>query len=602
MALKQTANRWVFFLGNLFYLIPLFYFGFSAWLLVFIHQHNYNDIKSWFTSNVPGIYNPVDFFSRCFTNDWYESLSRYHYFILTAIGCSAIIYLVFYKRVLSFLTRFIRSIVRLCKLLAECYSSMPRSQKTIFWVFMCGLLVYRLFWYFNFPVYIDELCSYQLYANAGPLVSMTVFPTTNNHIFYNTCSSFICYFLPGDQSTVSIRFLSMAGDLFLFSSLFLFLKRYAGFQKTCFVVIGVAFTYLLSYYNWQGRGYQWQEITGVLSLFSGGAWFFYSRHRYRFGKEIFVISSIAGFYINPVYLYHHLALCILFLFLFLKSRDTKGAMIFLFFNLIIGLMVLLLYLPVIIASNPASVAGNPYIFSDATVDQLFGKWPSGIALVNYVTHIGQAGIYIVGAFLVAITWYCIRNKSQKLLSFGISYTWALLLSLLILTLFTRSLPIERGLCFTVLICGMIFHSFLYDVLSSWSRHSASVIIGILLIKLVFTVRPLYWEKYNVKQLVPVKKTERGLSVIGYIYSFHPKTWQVNGSDFYYMYIKDFLSKKHDPGVVNFGQQETGADVILTSTSFLPIVDSSKYQFLLTDSTNYGALPVAIYLKKKGVNQ
>ncbi|RTQ45655.1 hypothetical protein EJV47_24510 [Hymenobacter gummosus] len=220
------------------------------------------------------------------------------------------------------------------------------------------LTLVRLYYLLHYPLYGDEVVSYQYFVRPGVLAATSFYPIPNNHILYSA----LCWLssqLSGNiywTMRVPTFLLGTAGS----AVVGLLLLRRVGYRAALLTTLLFGFFPYALFQSAVGRGYLLLALCGQLGFVAAVA-LLRGTARPRLAWAALVLSSLAGLYAMPTYL-------LLFASLFgalglaaLGRRDGPGLLRLTLAGLLTGLLTVLLYAPVLVVSGPAALFGNDYV-------------------------------------------------------------------------------------------------------------------------------------------------------------------------------------------------------------------------------------------------
>ena len=546
--------------GAVLFCIPVVYLVYSFVIVLLIGKYDYAAIMRWYTTNWPDAFDTDTVAGSCFTPQWYAGVRGHAMAWEGAILALLAFYLWNGRRVWSFLKGLLQETWRGLGAMAAVYAGSTRREKGILWALLGVILAYRLYFLLRFPLHTDEVCSYIYFVRQGLFITTTGYPLPNNHVLYNlTC--LLLSKLPFLTPRLVMRLPSLAGDLFLWFGLFCVFRKWGGFLRAITVVAGVAFCYMIAYYAVQGRGYQWQELCTVAGLLGLRAWIFSENGRgERAGRAFFIVSSIAGFFLNPLYIYPFLTLLLLAGWGLIRGKDDRRLWVFAGAVLVIVLTTVVLYLPMILCYSWEGLAGNKYIVGRPLSIQT----DRPVTIMEYIFNYGVPGIFVAGGALVLCCWLYARGRLRgALYSYSLLYFVGALVALALITWWKALYPVERSLCYWVLLANIIFVNVVYDVLKNYGGRRAGLLIALFLfVKIAGSVRLLYLDKYAIRNKDMVRMFYTLEDEFDALARLHPATWQITDSnDYYSMYIRLYLMERPGLGKVVFSREAAMGDVI-----------------------------------------
>jgi hypothetical protein len=585
--------------GGLF-LVPLLYLLLSLAILALVATRSYESILSWYSTWRPDGLDVRAFATRCFTPRWYEWLRANRLPLMAVIGVVLILYLLYSRRVWYFLQALLGDIAKVMRFMVRTFMELNGWQRGWLLLLFMGIGVYRIYFFFAFPLHPDELYSYLFFVRQGFLVSATSYPLPNNHMLYNILCSF-----PGKLSWLSpkavMRLPNMAGDLLLLYSIFCLFSRRAGFGRAIGIVAGVAFSYLIAYYSVQGRGYEWQNICALAGGLACWKCFMSEDRHLRKGYALFVVSSVAGFYINPSFLYPFTALALMSVYFSLRRRDYRTLFIFSRAVLLTGVLVFIFYLPLVLGSSWRALAEGTH--DKRWVD--YGGLIDHIADLAYdfktIAYLGRPGFWLLCG-LVVLFGYLYRSGKLRgaFYDYSVAYFVCAAVALAFWSVATLQYPMDRTLCFLALAMYLFFLNACYDLLEAWTGRWAPWAFGCLLVvRALGSLRGLYWEPDSVgvrPEAVNYRILERDLDSLDRL---SPASWQITRSDDYYsMYVRLHLIDRGKEGRVIFERGRAVGEVIFWPVSYPAVIPVEEYRLWGDKRMTVEAKSLDIYVLKR----
>jgi hypothetical protein len=581
------------------FIVPIFYLLFSLAILAVVGRTPYESILGWYSARRPDAFDAATLSAHCFTLRWYEWLRAYRLPVMAGIAGILTLYLLYSRRVWRCLQGLEEDMGRIGRFMIRTFSESGSRQKGLLLALFAGILTYRLYFFFAFPLHPDEACSYLFFARQGFFVAATSYPLPNNHIFFNIICSVLSK-LPWLSPKAVMRLPSLVGDLVLLYAIFCLFRRWDGFQRAIGVLAGVAFCYYTSYYAVQGRGYELQEICALVTGLAGWECFCGRNRHLRRGYGLFVIFSVAGIYINPVFLYHFTAMILLVGWLSMRRREYEILRSFSGAVAVTGVLVLILYLPLVLASSWGAL-------KNATQDEGLGfrglitNFQDFTYVFKEMSYYGRAGFGFMILF-AAGAFYGYRKKklAGDFYDRSLAYMLAMAVSLLIWTLYTQTYPLGRTLCFWILAVYILFVNICYDLFKIYFTRAAPWVFGcFLLLKAAGSLRGLYWERFAIgsrKEVVIYREVEGDLEKLGRL---HPVSWQITKSDDYYsMYLRLYLIERGEKGQVVLKRDAAVGEVIFWPQGYPPVIPREGYVLWGDNKRTAEAKSLDIFVAKK----
>jgi hypothetical protein len=478
---------------------------FSAEMVRFLSANSRDHILNWYSIHWPNAVDKEIIGQMCFTPQWKEWITAHSVTLIILILLGLSVYILFAKRIWRFFNELLNEIKKVILFMYRTIATCTLKEKIFLLILFGCIIIYRIYFFISYPPLNDETYSYLYFAKQGVLIAATNYPTTNNHVFFNVVCAIIDHFHFLTPMLV-MRLPNMIGDLFLFLAVFCLFKRFASFQRAFAVVAGTAFCFILSFYATNGRGYQWQEVCTLISLLGCWGWFFSPDWLQRSGYSLFIVSSVLGFYINPAFTYQFLALALMAMFILLKRKDHKKLIVFIRSCLMIFLIVLLLYLPLIIASSWHALVSNEFVGGGKSLAELIASYSYLQYGMNFIFNMSRAGIFI-GSALIAFSLYLYFTHRVKGYFYDLSaiYFIATVASFIILILYKKVFPYERLFCSWILFLNIIFINVCFDFIKNFFKRRASLLISLFIFfKIALCVRLLYWNRYFIENQNGVK--------------------------------------------------------------------------------------------------
>jgi hypothetical protein len=268
---------------------------------------------------------------------------------------------------------------RTLRLLAPWRRLRPAERRTAL-LLLAALLLVRGYYLLTYPLYGDELVSYQCFVRPGLLAATSFYPIPNNHILYSA----LCWLFGQLSPNV---YWTMRLPTFLLSALAtplvgLLLLRHVSFRVAALTVLLFGFFPYALFQAVVGRGYfllaasSQVGLVAVLALLRGTL-------RPRLAWATLLLSSVLGLYAMPTYLLVFGGLYAALGAAWLLGRRWAGLAALALAGLLTALPTLLLYAPVLVVSGPAALFGNGYVAPGA------GQAPGLTALTFLLRTEGQ---------------------------------------------------------------------------------------------------------------------------------------------------------------------------------------------------------------------
>jgi hypothetical protein len=305
------------------------------------------------------------------------------------------------------------------------------TEKAIALFVLFLIAVIRIYYFFKFPVFVDEAFSYVHFVSKGFLISAFYYPGPNNHIFYSELCV-VTDLIFNDPAWV-MRMPSILAGLALSAFVFLILKKHVDFQIAILSVIVFSLAEQINFYSTQGRGYILLTLFVFLAAYSLIQVLFQQRKFYLF---LFAISSVLGFYTLSVFLYPFVCMFLWSLFVAWRSRDRFMLIKVTGIYLLISILVLILYLPVLLLNPSGVIFGNAWV---ASQDDFYSRFPGYLIRLNDFWWGGRLSLLLSLAALTGLIWMSLKQVSKWVLA---SIVLLLIVPLMMIVL-QKVLPFER---------------------------------------------------------------------------------------------------------------------------------------------------------------
>jgi len=284
----------------------------------------------------------------------------------------------------------------------------PKLQKSeiiylsiILLLFFC----YSLFKILNFPINIDEAITYNNFTSKNIFTSATYYPEPNNHILFSIITNIFNY-LPFD-SKINIRLPNLIIGVICSLSVYLILRKIFNFKVAVIPHTVFTFSYIVGLYSILARGYMFYIFFTCICFYC--VYKICENNRKIYWK-IFTISSILAFYTIPSFLYVSVSFFIYLIFIF--AKNTKALLQLFKYYIVIGILVLLLYLPVIYYNGFESITNNNWTKSIAFIEIL--KYIKSGIYGFYNVLLGVRSDFIFILFFILLILIAIKTSDKKI--------------------------------------------------------------------------------------------------------------------------------------------------------------------------------------------
>jgi hypothetical protein len=551
------ARASFFLLCCLLYLAPLVYATISILELIFIGSRGYKEVLQEYWGLQRNGFDIHTLASTCFTPQVYQLSRSLRWVLIPLLATGSAIYILKGAHMLRFFKQFLMEVAAALASMGALFRGLSLKQGWGLLILFTLIAAYRICLFFAIPLHPDEVFSYLFFARQGGLITAT---NPNNHALLNLiCAAFD---RPGWLSPMAVmRLPSMAADMVLLAGIFYLFMRWGGYKKAVMVVGGVAFCYYSSYYAVQGRGYELQVFCALVSGVAAWDCFCGPSRQSKKNSALFAVFSVAGFYATPTFLYHFTAIVLMCGYFLFKRKERFRDLLSMVVG--IGLTTLVMYLPLILAGGWSGLA----LMAPDKVEgfhAVIHKYRLVPFVLKDITYYGMAGFVLAGLFGAwAIYLYIRKWLSGSFYDGVVVYGIALNISLMIWTLYSRSYPYERTLCFAIFGLYVLFGSVCYDVWKLYvGRMTPWFVVCFVGIKAVGSARWIYWSRYSYERRYEVRSYRIVEEDFDSLDRLHPVSWQVEESkDWYPMYLRMHLLDHGWPENVIVNADSAVADVV-----------------------------------------
>jgi hypothetical protein len=598
---KKLARFSVFLCSACLFLLPVAYLLFSLLIIYVCGSNDYRELLHNYARNYPNAFDIHAISSTCFTESQYQIVHDNRWTISGLIALILATYLIFFSVIWGYLRETADLIKRMLLWMASSFIQLSPRRKTWVLLLFGTILIYRAYFYVGVPMLIDEVCSYVYFAHEGLLITALSYPKPNNHILFNL----ICGALdkmPWIGGRAAMRLPSVLGDLFFLYLVFCLFNRWGEFRKAIIVIAGTGFCYFTSFYAVQGRGY---SIQATLILVAGMAWwasFERPQESSKGAEGIFIISSVAAFYIVPTYLYYFLAFFLMSLYVFIVRRDNVRMKKFIWVGMVTTVIVFILYLPLILVSGWSSlITGSVMAMENfKAMKDIWGHFASFSEDVFYCSLFASPWLMVLFSILFLHFMHAGRLRAH-LYFIAVLFSVALIISMLLMSIHSRSYPYDRTLVAWILGLHIIFMSSCYDLWKHYSPNNDTLwIFGLfLLFKMAISLRGMYFQRNSIEMRTDVLAYRSVVGNLERLEKLHPKSWQITRSDdFYPLYLRWRLISRNDPSNVVFGTDSAKAMVVFLPDIFRDTFNKGGLVLWEVDKSTVQSKSIYVYIDKK----
>ncbi len=273
------------------------------------------------------------------------------------------------KKLLTQTHRFFKFIKNQFQLTISSFEKISSNEKYIFFIFFLVVLAIR---FGNLKtlsgIHLDEIWSYNYFVTQGPLVCITYYPDTNNHILFNLVSSLL-YKLYAHQA-FCMKFPVFIQGLLLELIVFFSVNRVFNFKAALLALIMTGTAAEICVYSYVGRGHLLCSLFALTSILSVIGYIIQNRNEYLI---CLIIFCALGFYTVPTFLYFFVSLCVFSLFILFRERNLKKIFSLIKAFCITIIFVLMLYLPVVGISGLEALTETKWINPITSLKFAFSK-------------------------------------------------------------------------------------------------------------------------------------------------------------------------------------------------------------------------------------
>lgn len=223
-------------------------------------------------------------------------------------------------------------------------------------VILCFLLVIAffrgLYSVLYHPINFDEAWTYNYFSSQFPLLAAVYYPSTNNHILCSIISAFFekIPFLP---PLFAIRLPSLLAYIAALYVFFGVIKAWFGTTFSLWASTIFSLLYAGVLYSCVARGYSLQLFFACSNLY-----FFIKISENPRTKTLiyFGITMLLGLYTIPTFLYYWVSVAIWYFFRMKSTHEAKKR--FFYTNIIVGISLFILFLPILFTSSLAIANKN----------------------------------------------------------------------------------------------------------------------------------------------------------------------------------------------------------------------------------------------------
>ncbi|MEN8120930.1 MAG: glycosyltransferase family 39 protein, partial [Bacteroidota bacterium] len=364
-------------------------------------------------------------------------------------------------------------------------SNISRKDWYLFSIVFVFATLIKAYYFFTQPITNDEAFTFLSYVNQGVAASASYYNLTNNHILHSLlCNVFNLLPVSPVYSLRIASFLTGSVTLFI---VFIFFRKLFDIKAVFMAFVFFAFAPASIQYGFLARGYSLILLFTTISTFA-----LFELIKYNENKKklwfIFIISSALGFYSIPVYLYvfaSHITFYFIYSLTASKFLLIKNIKELFIASLIVGLVVSILYSPVMLVSGFDSLVGNDVIKSLSTNEFMFVFVEF---IPDYIQWVFGYNMFLISVAFVVIPIGLIYSYKKRRDLFLIIISF--LIVPIILIFIQRITLYNRLFVFVVLFMGMVVGLFtelilkkfeVKKILSDIFLYSSATILALLLL-------------------------------------------------------------------------------------------------------------------------
>lgn len=311
--------------------------------------------------------------------------------MLFAVIAGSALLLLKSRQIAEFLAKALKVIARDLKVILT-----QSFRSANFLVFMIPFMA-SLYFAYELPISYDEACTWLYFTSKSPFVSVSYYPSPNNHILHSLVTN-VTALIPFSDPKISLRFSPVFVSLFSWIILQHMITRFYT-KKLSWLITALCSTFFMSvYYSYMSRGYSLLLLFFIIALYcvflilKNGP-----RKKYWLS---FSLACLLGFYTMPSFLYPFLTLCVFILIinkkLFRPLAFSAAATV---------VVTAILYLPVILVNGLSALTSNTHVkpiaraeviqrlpeFLRSTLNEItgFGRWIALVALIAGIVWMAQ---------------------------------------------------------------------------------------------------------------------------------------------------------------------------------------------------------------------
>lgn len=288
------------------------------------------------------------------------------------------------------------------------------------------LIIYISFWWI-YGWQNDEIFSYTFLIDRGVLVCAMYYPGPNNHVAFLVFAAFLHKILPPFVTDfICMKLPSTFAAIFSLWMVWLFFYRKNQYFLAWLSYILITFHWGFFFYAAHGRGYAWVVFLFIMSCY---AIFKIINNQNSITKYwlLWAFCMLLGCYTIPTFIYIWLG-SLLGLWIVGTNKIRKESF---FTSLTTGIVILLLYSPILVFNGLSAVVSNSWVIALS-----FEKWLTSFPAYFWNVH-GITGIF---ALLSSLFLFFHKKNGFKLV---VIYFWCIAYLPHVIIFMQRVLPFER---------------------------------------------------------------------------------------------------------------------------------------------------------------
>lgn len=244
------------------------------------------------------------------------------------------------------------------------WARMPLWERAWFVATGVGCTMLRTYFAAIDPPVFDEALNWLLFAERGPLVSLTWYAAPNNHIGATVLTA-IVGLLPIDP-LVALRAPAVIAALLLQVALYVLLRRFGSPMSAVLASAFAIASPMMLYYDHVGRGYVWVALAFAIAMGAAMHWLLARDER---GLRLASVACMAGTFVMPSFLYASAGFFIALLILDRERRRVLNPALWSAFG------IAALHAPALIVSGVGAFADNQWVRPVGMAEVARAWWP-----------------------------------------------------------------------------------------------------------------------------------------------------------------------------------------------------------------------------------